>query len=375
MRITIITGPFLPLPPVLSGAVNKIWHGLAKEFVKKGHEVTFLCRKHDYQNDNETINDIRYIRRMQFKRTNKIFLDLVKDFLYASRMAFIVPSADICVTNTFWLPIIVSRFRNNIGKIVVAVHRFPKRQLILYNNCNRLATVSMAVKESIDEQTSSVSHLVKVIPNPIDTSVFRPYPYNEKRKATKTIVYTGRVTREKGIHVLIRAFAQVFASHSNIRLRIVGPVASRHGGGGTRYMRELLKDIGDLPVIFTDPIRDPVKLAKVLYESDYYCYPSIADRGESFGVAPLEAMAIGLPTVVSDLGCFRDFIEDRQTGMVFNHRNGKASDNLAQVLLQLIENSYLSDYIAQNGAEKARDYSYENVADQYLRDWAEIIDK
>jgi len=145
MRITIVTGPFMPLPPAPCGAVERIWYGLAAEFVKKGHHVTFLCRNHPSQVPDETTNGIRYIRRLHLRRTSNIYVDLLKDLLYATKMATLLPRADICVTNTFWLPVLASRFRKNIGKIVVAVHRYPKNQMGLYRNCDRLTTVSNAV--------------------------------------------------------------------------------------------------------------------------------------------------------------------------------------------------------------------------------------
>jgi hypothetical protein len=40
MRITIVQGAFLPVPPVLGGAVEKIWFALGKEFASRGHGDT-----------------------------------------------------------------------------------------------------------------------------------------------------------------------------------------------------------------------------------------------------------------------------------------------------------------------------------------------
>ena len=45
MKITIVTGFLLPIPPVRGGAMEKTWFRLAREFVAAGHEVTFISRR------------------------------------------------------------------------------------------------------------------------------------------------------------------------------------------------------------------------------------------------------------------------------------------------------------------------------------------
>ena len=40
MKITIVLGAFFPVPPLMGGAVEKVWFALAQEFARLGHEVT-----------------------------------------------------------------------------------------------------------------------------------------------------------------------------------------------------------------------------------------------------------------------------------------------------------------------------------------------
>ena len=44
MKIAIVLGAFLPVPPVMGGAVEKVWFTLAAEFVRRGHNVTLVSR-------------------------------------------------------------------------------------------------------------------------------------------------------------------------------------------------------------------------------------------------------------------------------------------------------------------------------------------
>jgi len=53
MKITIVYGAFFPVPPVLGGAVEKLWHTMAVEFAKRGHEVVEISRTFKEFPDNE----------------------------------------------------------------------------------------------------------------------------------------------------------------------------------------------------------------------------------------------------------------------------------------------------------------------------------
>lgn len=62
----------------------------------------------------------------------------------------------------------------------------------------------------------------------------------------------------------------------------------------------------------------------------------MADNGETFGVAPLEALELGLATIVSDLDCFKDFISDGENGLVFDRHSNRADDLLAGCIERIV---------------------------------------
>ena len=166
-------------------------------------------------------------------------------------------------------------------------------------------------------------------PYPINTDVFTPLDPPRVQNGSRTLVYTGkRIHPEKGVHVLVDAFARLHGEFPDLRLRLIGAARVNEGGGGEDYLRRLADSSKGLPVAIDEPIYDRAKLAAALCAGDLYCYPSLAERGETFGVAPLEAMATGLAPVVSDLACFRQFMIHGQTGFIFNHR---ASDPAAEL--------------------------------------------
>ena len=62
MRITILLGPFLPVPPVLGGAVEKVHLLLAETYAAAGHQVTIVSRAYKNFPREEIVNGVRHIR-------------------------------------------------------------------------------------------------------------------------------------------------------------------------------------------------------------------------------------------------------------------------------------------------------------------------
>ena len=372
MRINIATGPWLPVPAVQGGAVHRLWQGLAEEFATKGHQVSILCRAYPGQPSTEVINQVTYIRRGGLPQSTNIYWDLVKDFVYAVTTFPTFPPADITIVNDFWLPVFAN-FRPSLGKIAINVNRFPKKQYWLYKKIPYFSAPSTVIKEEILKQDPSALAKINIIPNPIDTRIFSPPSLPRSNKRDKTILYVGRLHPEKGVHLLLEAFALLCKQNHHANLMVVGPISEHQGGGGDEYLAKLKAVAEGLPVQFFNPVFDPEKLADIYRQADLFCYPSLAEKGEAFGVAPLEAMATGLVPIVSSLDCFTDFITDDKTGYFFNHRTPEAAKNLADVLASTINNWERTIQVGIDANQAAQSFSYQYVAKLYLEDFTKLI--
>jgi glycosyltransferase involved in cell wall biosynthesis len=372
MRINIATGPWLPVPAVQGGAVHRLWQGLAEEFATKGHQVSILCRSYPGQPNTEVINRVTYIRRGGLPQSTNIYWDLLKDFAYAATTFPTFPPADVTVINDFWLPIFAT-FRPSLGKIAINVNRFPKKQYWLYKKIPYFSAPSKVIKDEMLKEDPTAIDKIKIVPNPIDTNIFSPPSTPRSNDPDKTILYVGRLHPEKGVHLLLEAFALLCQQNDRANLIIVGPIAEHQGGGGDDYLAKLKALAEGLPIRFLDPVFDPEKLANIYRQADLFCYPSLAEKGESFGVAPLEAMATGLVPIVSSLECFTDFIVDCKTGYFFNHRTPDAAKNLAYVLNLTIDNWDRTMEVGVNANQAAQSFSYQHVAQLYLADFAKLI--
>ncbi len=375
MRITIVQGAFLPVPPLLGGGVEKMWFGLAPEFARAGHEVTYISRRYESLPDEETRDGVRHVRVAGFDAPKNKLLYRACDALYALRARRALPAADIVVTNTIFLPVFIRSPR--VGKLCVHVARFPKGQMRLYRHADRLQTVSEAVAQAIAAELPAVAHKVKVIPPYLSSDP--PPLISDALDAPREpwVLYLGRVHPEKGLDLLMRAFGDFIAKTPDTpwRLKIIGPVSAKMGGGGDEYKAKLdaisasFRDRVDwMGFVSDDELNATCRRAAV------FVYPSLAEKGESFGLAPLEAMAQGCPAIVSDLACFGDFLEDGRTGLVFDHRAADPAAALSAQLLRLARDPALGRRFAREGYATAREFTRERVARMYLEDFETLLD-
>ena len=369
MRITIVQGAFLPVPPLMGGAVEKIWFALGKEFARRGHEVVHISRHCKDLPREEGIEGVRHIRVGGYDAPGSLALLKGLDLVYSLRALRVLREADILVTNTFWLPFLVRSKR--YGKLYVHAARYPKGQMRFYAHADRLQTVSRPIKEAIEREVPQLASKVRCIPNPLPTAV----PALTPGAREKELLYVGRVHPEKGIALLIDAVALIPEEQlADWKLVVVGPAESKFGGGGEAYLAELKRRGEKISqrIVWTGAVFDAERLDAYYRSASLFVYPSLAEKGETFGLAPLEAMAQGCPALVSNLACFRDFIDEDVNGFVFDHRSANPAHTLAATLQELICDGKRLAQTAVLAHQTATEFSLERVAGQYLEDFQSI---
>ena len=354
----------------MGGAVEKVWHALGREFSRRGHEVTHVSRQHLDLPQTEIVDGVRHLRVRGFDAPASLLRLKVFDLIYSLRVLSRLPPADILVTNTFWLPILARDPKR--GETYVHVARYPKGQMRLYARAARLQTVSQPVAAAIEREAPRLRARVCVIPYPlIDNGIVE-----RSASHTKRILFVGRIHPEKGLHLLLKAFAAIPQEQAEgWRLAIVGPSDLRLGGGGEAYQRELhtLAEPVAARVDWLGPVFDPHRLSAIYADAPIFAYPSLADRGETFGLAPLEAMSHGCVPVVSELPCFHDFIQDRVDGLFFDHLADQPERQLANRLMELMRDETQRVRLSLAAARKAKDYGLERIASLFLEDFRSIL--
>lgn len=363
MRVTIILGAFFPIPPINGGAVEKRWFAMAKEMVRQGHDVTIICKNHPLTPiKSEIVSGILIERVKGFCFTKYQILLKIYDFIYTVlALKKVSVESDIIISNTFFFPIIASKSIKK--KLLVDVARMPKGQIKLYIKSKYIRGNSSSVVSAIKRELS-YDYYSKIvhIPNPLPYSVVKKD--TNKLKSNK-ILYVGRIHKEKGIDIMINAFK--ILNLENYELHIVGSHDITNGGSGESYLKYLKNLCNSMPnIYFRGGIYNLEELANEYLESKIFIYPSISEIGETFGLAPLEAMSYGCVPVVSDLSCFKDFIQHNYNGLIFNHREKQKEVNLSIQIKKLIQDRVFFDNLSKKATEVNDSHSINKITKQFV---------
>lgn len=174
-------------------------------------------------------------------------------------------------------------------------------------------------------------------------------------EASILLVFVGRLTKDKGVFELVKAFSTLVKSHRDIFLVLVGPDED----GLTHQLQTMINTevAGQLKIAgFT---QNP---AIFIAAADILCIPSYR---EGFGVVALEAAACQVPVVGSDIHGLRDAVIHEETGLLIELGN---EDALLSALNRLIDNPNLRKAYGKRGRSRALEkFKTQNVVDNYVK--------
>jgi glycosyltransferase involved in cell wall biosynthesis/predicted metal-dependent phosphoesterase TrpH len=189
----------------------------------------------------------------------------------------------------------------------------------------------------------------------VDTSRFDPTLRDPSLlPGSLNVLYSGRITREKGVDLLADSFLRAHARDPRLHLVLAG------GGPEQERLRERLGEhasfLGWL---------EGEELAGVYASADIFLFPSATD---TFGQVILEAQASGVPVIALARGGPRSLIEDRVSGLLCE----PDAQPLADALLELAGAPLLRDHLARAALRSVRlrtwERTLERLADGYQ--WA-----
>ena len=179
-----------------------------------------------------------------------------------------------------------------------------------------------------------------VLYNGADESIFYPAGDEHKKSAPVTVLFAGRLVEDKGVHVLLEAMKLLEEEAVPLQAVIVG--SSNFGmGEETDYIRRL-KATSPATVEFL-PYRSGKALGELFRAADMFCCPSVWN--DPFPLAPLEAMAAGLPVVASRTGGIPEALAFGG-GILVERRSAV---ELASALRRLAESPELRTRLGQQG--------------------------
>lgn len=181
-------------------------------------------------------------------------------------------------------------------------------------------------------------------------------------KGRRVLLFLGRIHPVKGLDVLARGFGELHRARSDIHLVIAGPDSV---GYAVQVREWLAKEEALEATTFTGMATGESKAA-LLRCADLFVLPSYT---ESFGIAAVEAMAAGLPVVISNRVKIWREVAAARAGLIVNPDAGE----LAKAALMLLGDPLLAREIGARGVRLTREqFSWSAAGDGLIRLYQEV---
>lgn len=329
MKIAVLTSGILPVPAVLGGAVeNLIDYYLEYNNQHHLHDITVysIAPPRGTLNSDTTHTHYHYIdttswwgrlKRHMYVRTHKsvYYNPYIEYFFYEVLNDIAKNEYDVIILENrpgYAIPVAkVSK-----AKIIIHLHndllnKDSKNALEICKVCDKVITVSNYIKSRVETIGAEIP--IETVYNGIDLERFyQATPIDRKTLGFKEddfiVVYSGRITLEKGVKELIKAFTQL-KDYPNIKLLIIGGSFFGNSKGTDAFItsiQEESKEIAD-SIVFTGFVPYE-QIPSYLAMCDVAVIPSMWE--DPFPTTVLEAMATGLPIITTNSGGIPEACKD-----------------------------------------------------------------
>jgi 1,2-diacylglycerol 3-alpha-glucosyltransferase len=253
------------------------------------------------------------------------------------------------------------------GRLRKPVHRLLWQTMLqVYNTLQAVTTPTETAVDILRQQ--QIQAPVKAISCGVDQTRFKPRPEAnrvamrmryELDPAKTVFIYVGRIDREKGLDVLMRAFNTV--QRDDIQLAIVGQSSSYLNTLSSLKRRLALEH----QVVFTGyvPVED---LPCLLNSADIFAMPSGA---ELQSIATLEAMASGLPVLAANARALPELVEHNVNGYLFEPDNVAAA---AHGIAALADNRGQWASMGTASLARVRAHSLPDTVQRYVKFYRDV---
>jgi len=192
---------------------------------------------------------------------------------------------------------------------------------------DRIVAISQSIRRFLIDVERANAEKIEVLPYGLDAGAFarKAHPGAFRRESAAgenpLVGFIGRMTAQKGVDVLLRAFVRVQQRHPTAKLILAGDGPNRPA------LMRLAKSLGLERVMFLGWRTD---VADILADVDLLAVPS---RWEGFGLVALEAMAMGKPVAASKVSALPEIVIPSETGLLLTPGSADEwAEGLASIL-------------------------------------------
>lgn len=247
---------------------------------------------------------------------------------------------------------------------------------VTYASATRVYPNSRKIYDLLVEEGFAPSQKLKVIgkgsSNGIDTGYFDPSQYSEQEKSDlrtslgipvkdTVFVFVGRLVRDKGINELVEAFERLNKKHPNTSLLLVGPFE---------------QDLDPIEESTLEKINNHTKIFGVGYQNDvrpfFACSNVLAfpSYREGFPNVVMQAGAMGLPAIVTDINGCNEIIEEGKNGTIIPVRDPEA---LYKAMEELVLDLSKREDLSRNSRKTIKEnYEREKMWEALLAEYREL---
>lgn len=413
-------------PPVARGSISIWTYGIINELRKSECVIAYEMDGRRFRKVERSYQGVRYIYAPTFldaamSRLNNLIDRVLRTFQFG-RFNGLPPFASI---------------RHNLGYIlwvaidlraekcdVIHLHQFsqyapivrlfnPESHIVLHMNCEWLTQLDRTVMcrrihkadlllgaseyiaSKIENQFAEFKGSISTAYCGVDPRLFddRTALHSDGTEKSVELLFIGRVSPEKGVHVLLRAMQIVIQHFPNVHLTIVGPIASApidfmvalsddprvrelsqfYSGEfhGESYYYECLK------TLITDQLCTKIQflggrpyheLNEYYRNCDIFITPSLTEAGAT---SLIEAMAFEKPVIASRVGGINNVVVDGETGVLFEAGDERG---LAEAIIAMIEDPRVRLEMGIAGRKRVLEkFSFERIAERLLADYKKMV--
>lgn len=360
--VLIISSEF---PPNVGGIGNHAYN-LAKSLANEGYSVTVMC---------DTINiERKTLVDFEAKENFRIIWTKRSRFLPKTYFSRVIRApqcasgADVIICSgkfSLWLGIIIRVFYSK-KKLIAIVHGSeldlksrPAKKLTDYalNKFDSIISVSNYTQQFLPA-TLKKSINKNVIPNGINLSDFQNATSTNPIKGDPSLITVGSITQRKGQENVVQALPYIKNFFPGAHYHMVGKPANRQQVEVLSEQLGVADRVSFYGAIDMSEMKEKVASAKI--KMMLSVHTSDGDF-EGFGIAILEANALGVPAIGTRNSGIADAIDDGKTGLLVDPHN---PHEISAAIKEICDNyTFYSD----NAKQWAVQHDWKNILRSYIK--------